>query len=174
MKRWEGESRPTHFQGVATVVTKLFNLIQPDRAYFGQKDYQQYLVIRHLVKDLNLDVQIVRCPTVRERDGLALSSRNRYLSPKQRQRANILFEALSAVREAINAGQRSVKKILKGPIKKITSLPNTTVEYFAVCDAETLEPLTEIKGHIVALGALRIANIRLIDNLVFRVPEKRR
>jgi pantoate--beta-alanine ligase len=105
MKRWEGEHRPTHLQGVATVVTKLLNLVRPGKAFFGQKDYQQYLVIEQLVKDLNLDVKIIRRQTVRERDGLAWSSRNQYLRPKQRKSATILFNTLWWVREAIKSGQ---------------------------------------------------------------------
>ena len=112
MQRWEGAHRPTHLHGVATVVTKLLNLVQPGKAFFGQKDYQQYLVIDQLVKDLNLDVKIVRCATVRDRDGLAWSSRNQYLGSTQRQQATILYKTLVAAREAINAGQRATKIIL--------------------------------------------------------------
>ncbi|UCE64532.1 MAG: pantoate--beta-alanine ligase, partial [Nitrospirota bacterium] len=164
MQRWEGAHRPTHLHGVATVVTKLLNLVQPGKAFFGQKDYQQYLVIDQLVKDLNLDVKIVRCATVRDQDGLAWSSRNQYLGPKQRQNATILFKALVATREAINAGQRATKVILRKSSRRIASIPNITIDYFAVCDAGTLEPVNVAKGKIVLLGAIRIGQVRLIDN----------
>ena len=171
MQRWEGAHRPTHLQGVATVVTKLLNLVQPGKAFFGQKDYQQYLVIDQLVKDLNLDVKIVKCSTVRDRDGLAWSSRNQYLGPNQRQNATILFKTLVAAREAIQAGQRETKVILRQASRKIGSISNITLEYFAVCEAGTLEPVKVAKGNIVLLGAIRIGKVRLIDNLLLRVQE---
>jgi len=174
MKRWEGEHRPTHLQGVATVVTKFLNLVRPNKVFLGQKDYQQYLVIDQLIKDLNLDVKIVCGQTVRERDGLAWSSRNQYLTSEQRQSATILFETLWAAREAIKSGQRSTKKILQASSGRIASNPNTTIDYLAVCDAGTLEPLKVAKGDIVLLGALRIGKVRLIDNLLLRVPGKRK
>lgn len=173
MKCWEGEHRPTHLQGVATVVTKLLNLVRPGKAFFGQKDYQQYLVIDQLVKDLNLEVKIVKCQTVRDQDGLAWSSRNQYLGLKQRQSSTILFKTLLAAREAIKSGQRSTKIILQDSLKRIASIPNTTIDYLAVCDAGTLEPVKVAKGDIVLLGAIRIGRIRLIDNLLLRVPGKR-
>ena len=172
MTRWEAEHRPGHLQGVATVVTKLLNLVRPGKAYFGQKDYQQYLVIEQLVKDLNLDVKIVRCPTVRERNGLAWSSRNQYLTPKQRQHATILFHTLREVQQAIKSPSRPWKVFLQEVSGRITLIPHTTIDYFAVCDAGTLEPIKVPKGEIVLLGAIRIGTIRLIDNLLFRVPEK--
>ena len=171
MKRWEGEHRPTHLQGVATVVTKLLSLVRPDKAFFGQKDYQQYLVIDQLVKDLNLMGKIVRRPTVREPDGLAWSSRNQYLTPEQRKSATVLFKALGAAREAIKSGQRSTKKILECSSNMIISTPNTAIDYLAVCDAGSLEPLNVAKGAIVLLGAIRIGNVRLIDNLLLRVSK---
>jgi pantoate--beta-alanine ligase len=174
MQRWEGEHRPAHLQGVATVVTKLLNLVQPGKAFFGQKDYQQYLVIDQLVKDMNLDVKIVRCQTVRERDGLAWSSRNRYLKPNQRQSATILFKTLLAAREAIKSGRRSTKIILQESLRRFASIPNTTIDYFAVCDAGTLEPIKVAKGDIVLVGAIRIGSVRLIDNLLLRVSGKRK
>ncbi len=169
MQRWEGAHRPTHLQGVATVVTKLLNLVQPGKAFFGQKDYQQYLVIDQLVKDLNLDVKIVKCSTVRDRDGLAWSSRNQYLEPNQRQDATILFKTLVAAREAIKAGQRATGEILRQSSRNMASISNITIDYFAVCEAGTLEPVKVAKGNIVLLGAIRIGKVRLIDNLLFRV-----
>ena len=174
MKRWEGEHRPTHLQGVATVVTILLNLVRPGKAFFGQKDYQQYLVIDQLVKDLNLGVKIVRCSTVRDRDGLAWSSRNQYLGPKQRQNATVLFKTLVAGREAIKTGQCATKVFLQKSKRMIASIPNITLDYFAVCDARTLEPVDVAKGNIVLLGAIRIGKVRLIDNLLYRVPGKRK
>ena len=109
-RRWEGEHRPTHFQGVTTIVTKLLNLLRPDRAFFGQKDYQQYVVVSQLVKDLNLEAKIVCCPTVRQRDGLAWSSRNQYISPTERAKGVVLYQALVAGRKAIREGRNSVGK----------------------------------------------------------------
>ena len=172
MTRWEGEHRPGHLQGVATVVTKLLNLVRPGIAYFGQKDFQQYLVIEQLVKDLNLGVKIVKCPTVRERNGLAWSSRNKYLTPKQRQHATTLFHSLREARQAFKTPSRSTKVILQEIFGRITSIPHTTIDYFAVCDAGTLEPIKIPKGDMVLLGAIRIGKVRLIDNLLFRLPEK--
>jgi pantoate--beta-alanine ligase len=169
MKRWEGEHRPTHLQGVATVVTKLLNLVQPEKAFFGQKDYQQFLVIDQLVKDLNLNVKIVRCPTLRDRDGLAWSSRNQYLGPTERHRATILFRALREAREAIKSGKCSTKNILLESSRKIAEIPNATIDYFTVCQPGTLEPVRLPKGKVVLLGAIRIGRVRLIDNLLFRV-----
>lgn len=173
MQRWEGQHRPTHLQGVATVVAKLLNLVRPDKAFFGQKDYQQYLVIDQLVKDLNLDVKIVRCATVREDDGLACSSRNQYLTHAQRRSATVLFNALSAAKAAIKTGQGSTRKILQILSRSIRSSPNTSVDYLAVCDARTLEPVNIAKGTIVLLGAIRIGKVRLIDNLLMKVPKTR-
>jgi len=173
MQRWEGKHRPTHLQGVATVVTKLLNIVQPQKAFFGQKDYQQYLVIDQLVKDLNLNVKIVRCPTVRDQDGLAWSSRNQYLGPKQRQSATILYKTLLAAREAIKSRGGTTKIILKESSRKIASMPNATIDYLAVCDAGTLEPVKVAKGDIVILGAIRIGKVRIIDNLLLRIPGKR-
>ena len=173
MTRWEAEHRPGHLQGVATVVTKLLNLVRPGKAYFGQKDYQQYLVIEQLAKDLNLNVKVVRCPTVRERNGLALSSRNQYLTPKQRHHATILYHTLREARQAIKARSRPRKVILQEISGRITSIPHTTIDYFAVCDAGTLEPIQVPKGDMVLLAAIRIGTVRLIDNLLFRVPGKK-
>ena len=163
--RWEGATRPGHFRGVATVCTKLFAACRPHRAYFGQKDYQQSLVIRRLVADLNLGFEIVVLPTVREADGLALSSRNVLLGPEQRRQAAILSQALVAAQAAVKAGERDAEK-LRGDIEaRIRSAPLAAVDYVAVCDPDTLEPLLRLPGRAVALVAVRFGAVRLIDNV---------
>jgi pantoate--beta-alanine ligase len=164
-QRWEGEARPTHFEGVTTVVTKLLCQVRPNQAYFGQKDYQQLLVVKQLVLDLNIDTRIVCCPTIRESDGLALSSRNRYLSESQRHQAASLSAALRQGVQTIKQGTTNVRIIQNSMQKILRKIFGVKVEYLAVCDAETLEPLTRVKGHVVLLGAIQIGAIRLIDNL---------
>lgn len=167
--RWEGATRPGHFRGVATVCTKLFAVCRPHRAYFGQKDYQQSLVIRRLVADLNLDLEIVVLPTVREADGLALSSRNVRLGPEERRQAPVLSQALFAAQAAVRSGERDAEK-LRGDIEaRIRSAPLGVVDYVAVCHPETLEPLTRISGRAVALVAARFGAVRLIDNVLLDV-----
>jgi pantoate--beta-alanine ligase len=165
-RRWEGEARPHHFQGVATIVTKLLCLIQPDRAWFGQKDYQQAALVQQLVKDLNLPTRLVIHPTVRESDGLALSSRNVYLTNRERQAAPMLFRALQAGAAAIRAGERRGPMIQRHMTRVVATEPLATVEYLAVCDPLTLEPLSIVHGRAVLLGALRIGTVRLLDNLL--------
>jgi pantoate--beta-alanine ligase len=172
-KRWEGESRPHHFGGVATVVTKLFGMVRPHLALFGQKDYQQAALVQQLVKDLNLSVHIQVRPTVRERDGLAMSSRNVYLSPEERRIAPTFYRALQAGRQAIEAGRTdgdSVREVMRQAISKE---PMLEIDYLAVCDPSTLEPLTRIERQAVLLGAIRIGSVRLIDNLVVKVGGKK-
>jgi len=163
---WEGESRPTHFQGVTTVVTKLLNLVAPHQAYFGQKDYQQWLVVKQLVEDLNMTVKIVRCPTVREKDGLAMSSRNRYLGTKEREWATVLYRALSAGVKAMKGGERSAMKVQGVMTGLCKNHPELSIDYLAVCHPLTLEPLKWIERNAVLLGAIRLGKIRLIDNIV--------
>ena len=165
-KRWEGAQRSTHFQGVTTVITKLFHLVKPDRAYFGQKDYQQLCIVRQMVNDLNHDVQIVSCPTIREADGLALSSRNAYLSKPARQRAPLLYQALQAGKAAIEGGLTSVSRVKSLMRKTVTKDSRVTIDYLAVCHADTLEPLTRAQGNMVLLGAVRLGKVRLLDNLL--------
>jgi pantoate--beta-alanine ligase len=163
--RWEGATRPGHFRGVATVCTKLFAACRPHRAYFGQKDYQQSLVIRRLVADLNLGFEIVVLPTLREADGVALSSRNVLLGPEERRQAVVLSQALGAAWAAVQAGERDAEK-LRGEIEaRIRSVPLAAVDYVAVCDPDTLDPLTQISGPAVALVAVRFGAVRLIDNV---------
>ena len=170
-KRWEGEQRNTHFQGVTTVVSKLLNLVRPHQAYFGQKDYQQFCIIKQLVKDLNHDVRIVLCPTIREADGLALSSRNGYLSTTARQTAPMLYQALQQGRQAIRKGEKLITTIEKLMQKHIGKESKAKIDYLAVCHPETLEPLLYIQGRrMVLLGAIRLGHVRLIDNVLVKAP----
>ena len=171
-KCWEGERRPIHFQGVATAVTKLLHLVDPDLAIFGQKDYQQTLVVKQLVRDLNMQVKIVVCPTVREPDGLAYSSRNQYLSSVQRKKAVSLYEALQVGKEAIRKGMRSAAAIQEVMKKRMRKDRQVILEYLTICDAFTLEPLVQTKGKMVLLGAIRLGKVRLIDNLFVQQPTR--
>lgn len=165
-QRWEGASRPGHFRGVATVCTKLFTTCRPHRAYFGQKDYQQSLVVRRLVADLNLDLTIVVLPTVREADGLALSSRNVLLSPEDRRQATVLSRALFRAQQAVRAGERDGTRLAAAIEADIRGAPRAVLDYVGVCDPETLEPLREITGKAVALVAASFGGVRLIDNMI--------
>jgi pantoate--beta-alanine ligase len=165
-ERWEGVIRPSHFNGVATVVAKLFGLVRPDRAFFGQKDFQQATIVRRLAEDLNSGVTIVVCPTVREADGLALSSRNRYLTPAQRRTAPVLYEALRAGRAAILEGRRQGKEVVRAMRRVVEREQDVQVDYLAVCDPETLAPLTRVATRAVLLGAIRLGGVRLIDNIL--------
>lgn len=169
-QRWEGEARPTHFQGVTTVVTKLFCAVRPHLAYFGQKDYQQSLVVNQLIRDLNWDMRMIRCPTIREPDGLAVSSRNRYLPANRRLQAGLLSRALRQGADAIKKGERKVRTVQARMQKTVGSDPDVHVEYLAICDADNLEPLTQVHGTVVLLGAIRLGNVRLIDNRLVHCP----
>jgi len=170
-RRLEGAARPGHFRGVATVCTKLFNIVQADRAYFGKKDYQQLKVIQRMVKDLNIPTEIVPCETVREPDGLAMSSRNVYLKPDERQAATVLYRALCAGRDAILAGERDAKKVKVLVEQVIATEPLVKTEYVDVADAETLEPLTDLQGQVLISLAARVGVARLIDNITATVPD---
>ncbi len=165
-ERLEGASRPGHFRGVATVVTKLFNLVQPDRAYFGQKDAQQVAVIRALVRQLFLAVEIRDCPTVREPDGLALSSRNVYLSPRERLAAPALYEGLSAARELWSRGETSAAKLREHVCRVVEPHPEIRLEYVSVAHPATLEEIESVDedGALLSLAA-RAGRARLIDNV---------
>ena len=169
-RRWEGDVRPHHFSGVATVVTKLFGMVRPEIALFGQKDYQQATVIRRLVNDLNLGVEIIVRPTVREKDGLAMSSRNVYLSPEQRIIATTLHKSLRAGAEAIQKGIADVQTVESAMAAIIEQAPALRVDYLVVCDPLTLEPLSSVASRAVLLGAVRLGSVRLIDNLVVAAP----
>ena len=163
----EGAIRPGHFQGVATVVAKLFNLVQPNRAYFGEKDYQQVRVIDRMIQDLNLPVRLVACQTVRERDGLACSSRNRFLSPAEREEAVKVYQALFLGRELVT--ERIMTKaapLIKRLTQIFSKIPKSKVDYIAVVDPMTLEPMTAIRRPALLAAAVRIGKTRLIDNIV--------
>jgi pantoate--beta-alanine ligase len=167
--RWEGATRPGHFRGVATVCTKLFAACRPYRAYFGQKDYQQALAIRRLVADLNLGLEIVVLPTVREADGLALSSRNVLLTREERRQAPVLSQALFAAQSAVRSGERDAETLRAGIEATIRTAESAVVDYVAVCDRDTLEPLVRIGRRAVALVAARFGSVRLIDNVLLDV-----
>jgi len=167
--RLEGASRPGHFRGVATVVAKLFSLVQPTIAYFGQKDYQQALIIQRMVKDLGMPVAIRLMPTVREPDGLAMSSRNVSLSPDERRQATVLHRALQLARERIRAGERNPRRVVDVMQDRIRREPAARVDDLAIVQAHTLEPLTTIRGHVAILLAVWIGSTRLIDNLLVDV-----
>jgi pantoate--beta-alanine ligase len=170
--RWEGEARPHHFPGVATVVTKLFGMVRPHRAVFGQKDFQQSVLVQRLVNDLNLGVDIIVRPTVRGQDGLAMSSRNIYLSPDERRRAVTLYKSLQAGAKAIREGTTSGEAVRSAMVQVVQGEPAMTIDYLAVCDPTTLEPITSMTSRVVLLGAIRIGSVRLIDNLLVAVPRE--
>lgn len=170
-ERWEGASRPGHFRGVATVVLKLLHLVRAERAYFGEKDYQQLRVVERMVRDLNVPTTIVACPTVREPDGLALSSRNAYLSPVERRAATVLWRALTAARAECAKGERSGEALRRDVEEMIGREPLARLDYAAVADPMTLEPVERIddRGAICCLAAW-IGQVRLIDNLLLAPP----
>jgi len=160
----EGHCRPGHFRGVATVVLKLFNMVQPDVACFGQKDFQQTAVIRRMTADLNLPLAIRVCPTVREPDGLAMSSRNRYLSPAARQRALVLWRSLQTAVKLVQEGQRDASRIVARMREMIETAEDARIDYIALVDPDTLQPVGRITGRTLAVLAVKIENTRLIDN----------
>ncbi len=165
-ERLEGASRPTHFKGVTTVVAKLFNIVQPTRAYFGQKDAQQATVIRKMAADLNMNLEIVTVTTVREPDGLAMSSRNTYLNPEERQAATVLHQALTLAQQLWSQGEKDAEKLRQEMTELIQKQPLATIDYVSVADAETLEELDEVKPPALASLAVKIGKTRLIDNVV--------
>jgi pantoate--beta-alanine ligase len=162
----EGASRPGHFAGVATVVAKLFNIFQPTRAYFGQKDAQQCVVIRRMTRDLDLPVEVVIAPTVREPDGVALSSRNAYLTAEDRARATVLFRALSEASARFAAGEHDAEALREAMRRTIAAEPAIEIDYVSVADPETLRELDRIEGGALASLAARLGRARLIDNLL--------
>ncbi len=161
----EGEIREGHFRGVATVVTKLFNSFQPDRAYFGQKDAQQAIVIRRLVRDLNFPIEVIVCPTLREADDLAMSSRNSYLNPEERQAATVLYRALSAADELFNTGEREADRLRTEMETLLATEPLARAEYASVADPETLEELHGPSERALLSMAVFIGKTRLIDTM---------
>jgi len=164
-----GAHRPDHFTGVTTVVTKLFNIVQPNVAYFGQKDAQQAVVIRKMVHDLMFPIEIVTCPIVREADGLALSSRNVYLSPAERRQALSLSQALNWAREQVAAGERNVATLTEGMRQRITAAGPCVIDYVSIVDADELTPKQRVEGNCLIALAVRIGRTRLIDNIVVSV-----
>lgn len=162
-----GKTRPTHFRGVCTVVSKLFHIVQPDRAYFGQKDAQQLAVIRRMVRDLNFDLEIVGCPIIREEDGLAKSSRNTYLSQEERAAAVILHKGLLRGEEMIRNGERDVSAVIREITGIIESEPLAKVDYVEVVDFDRIEKIDTIEGNVLAAVAVYIGKTRLIDNFIY-------
>ena len=162
----EGALRPGHFKGVTTVVAKLFNAVQPHKAYFGQKDVQQVAVIRQMTRDLNFPIEIVVCPIVREPDGLAMSSRNVYLNSEQRKAATVLFRSLSAAKEVYDKGERDAGMLRQIMTEVLASEPLVQVQYVSCADYDTLEELDIIKGKALLSMAVFLGKTRLIDNLV--------
>jgi len=169
-QRWEGESRPHHFAGVATVVTKLFGMVRPDLAVFGQKDFQQAALVRRVIDDLSLGVTLIVHPIIRERDGLAMSSRNVYLSQAERTLAPLLYKSLQAGATAIKDGITDGRKIQSKMTQVLRRESAATIDYLAVCDPATLAPLKSVGERAVLLGAIRIGTVRLIDNVLVRRP----
>jgi len=161
-----GRGRPTHFRGVTTVCTKLFNIVGPDVAYFGQKDAQQAIVIKRMVADLNMPLEIVICPTVREPSGLAVSSRNKYLSEQQKEDATCLYKSLQRCREMIEDGTTDAAKIVAEMEQILRRVPELQIEYVSIVNAETLEHVGHVSGKILAAVAARIGPARLIDNIL--------
>lgn len=165
-ERLEGACRPGHFKGVTTIVTKLFNIVSPHKAYFGQKDAQQAIVIKKMVRDLNMNLEIVVMPTIREADGLAMSSRNVYLNPEERIQATILFRALNLAKKLRERGEKDATIVKNDMIELIKTQPLAEIDYVSIADPENLEELKEIRGPALCSLAVKIGKTRLIDNLI--------
>jgi pantoate--beta-alanine ligase len=166
----EGKSRPGHFRGVATVVMKLFHQVAPDIAYFGQKDAQQVRVLERMVRDLDVPVRLHVCATIREPDGLAMSSRNQYLDSQHRKDAAVLYEVLQEIRRRIEAGERRAGPLLEMAAKRIAAVLSARIDYAAIVDADSLEPIDPVVGQILVVLAVFIGGVRLIDNMQLEVP----
>ena len=167
-KTLEGKSRTGHFKGVTTVVAKLFNIVVPHKAYFGQKDAQQCAVIKKMVKDLNINIEIIICPTIRESDGLAMSSRNTYLSAKERKTAPVLFKTLQMAHHMIELGEKDPKVILNEMKKRISKHHLISIDYISIVNPETIEPVNEISGKVLIALAIKLGKTRLIDNIAIQ------
>lgn len=165
----EGAFRPGHFKGVTTIVAKLFNIVQPEIAIFGQKDFQQAQVLKRMVKDLNFQVKILVAPTIREKSGLALSSRNSYLSKEEKKQAPVLYQSLRMAKKMIKTGERDSKKIKDKMRKFILKKPKARIDYISMNNSETLEPLKKLKGNVLISLAVRIGKTRLIDNVKIKM-----
>jgi pantoate--beta-alanine ligase len=168
--RLDGASRPGHFRGVSTVVAKLFHIVSPDKAFFGQKDAAQVAVLRKMVRDLNFDLELVVCPTVREADGLALSSRNRYLSVEERRQALVLSRALQRVEERVAQGVLDAATLIDDALAVLASEPGIRLDYFKVVDPDTLEDVADVRNSALAAIAVFVGPTRLIDNAVIAPP----
>ncbi len=168
-EKLEGQFRPTHFDGVTTVVMKLFNIVLPDVAFFGQKDYQQQLLIKRMVKDLNVPVEVIACPTIRDPDGLAMSSRNQYLSKQERETALLVPESLKLAEKMLLDGEEDFDKIKDAMKKLLTSSDEVKVDYVSLAHPETLEELKQVQPEIVALVATYVGSTRLIDNRIIHL-----
>jgi len=164
----DGRSRPGHFRGVTTVVAKLFHIVEPDAAFFGQKDGAQVAIVRRMVRDLNLPVEIVVCPIVREADGLALSSRNAYLEPEQRKQALVLYRSLQRVQALLDAGERDAARLVAAGREEFARVSSVRLDYFEIVDADTLDPVKDVsRGALVAVAAY-VGSTRLIDNILLQ------
>ena len=164
-----GRTRPTHFRGVCTVVSKLMNIVTPDRAYFGQKDAQQLAVIRRMVRDLNMDVEVIGCPIVRETDGLAKSSRNTYLSADERRSALVLSRAVFAGEKLVREGERDADAVVRAMRGVIEAEPAARIDYVEAVDADAVTPVTRIEGRVLFAMAVYIGKTRLIDNFIAQI-----
>lgn len=162
-----GMSRPTHFRGVCTVVNKLFNIVTPNKAYFGKKDAQQLAIIKRMVRDLNIDTEIIECPIVREEDGLAISSRNSYLSAEERKSALVLNKSLAEGRRILEGGEKNAAEVVKAMKEIIEKEPIAEIDYVKVVDSDTLEDVEVIEKKVLVAMAVRVGKTRLIDNITF-------
>jgi pantoate--beta-alanine ligase len=166
-----GASRPGHFRGVCTVVAKLFNLVLPDVAFFGQKDAQQARIIRQMARDLDFPLEVRVCPTVREPDGLALSSRNRLLTPGHRAQAPVLYQTLQKAAQLVAGGERNAAVVEQAMRRQLATAPDAVVDYVALVDAEILQPVAYLTGRVLIAIAVKFGNTRLIDNLIVQATE---
>ena len=164
--RLDGQSRPGHFRGVATVVAKLFHIVAPSKAFFGQKDAAQVAILRRMVRDLHFDLEIVVCPIVREPDGLAMSSRNRYLNEDQRQSATVLYRTLTAMQERVEEGEVASSELIDAGLSVLSEEPDAQLDYLRVVDPNTLEDLPDVEGGALLAVAARFGSARLIDNVL--------
>lgn len=167
----EGAVRPDHFSGVSTIVGKFLQIIRPDWLYLGQKDYQQCAVIRQMMHDLHFETKLRICPTLREADGLAMSSRNSRLSPAERRAAPALYRALQAAKVFLKSGEQDAKRIVQSAEHLLKSIPEIEIDYLALCDVKTLQAIPKIQDRAVFLAAVQIGSVRLIDNILLKVPK---
>ena len=165
-KKLCGKTRPTHFRGVATVLAKLFNIVQPDFVFFGEKDFQQLVIVKKMVEDLNFPIKVIGLPTVREFDGLAMSSRNKNLTPKEREQSVLLFKAINLAKEEIEKGEKDINRILLRMRTFVGSIPSIRLDYVAMVDPVTLEDIKSLRGKVLVAIAATLGGARLIDNLL--------